>query len=306
MENGLYVPMLELPEKPKKPRRIRRTMVGDRGWPASFAEGFVEAYPDAIDVAKIAFVHLHQPEKVVRKKIEMYKKHGIETMCGGPVLEIAKVQGKEDDVLRYLKDLGMEGIEVSSESMPTQIDIASDRALAEKCKEMGFVIHGEVGKKFPFGDQVRKSPGVLDVDVAAATFKAYAEMGCDGSYLEGHLLRAICGDMGEKVEGRASLIELVERVGLEEIFFEIPLTYLPYAGKRALQGLLVYLFGPNVNMGNILIEEVPEMEGIRDGMFPVFAAPNGDHPWIQSIARSGTGNADPEWWRQGDLAWTKS
>ena len=298
IQDGRFVPMLELPGKPSKPRTVRRTMVFDRGWPADFIGGFLEGFSDAIDIAKISAWHLHQTEGIVLRKIAMYKDHGIEAMCGGPVLEIARVQKREDEVLEYLKKLGFEGVEVSSESMPTQSDIAADRVFADKCLEMGFTIHGEVGKKFPEGDQVRAESGSLDVDVAASTFKAYRDMGCEGSYLEGHLLRVICGDMAEKVEGRAVLQQLVDEVGLEDIIFEIPGTYLPYAGKRALQGLLVYLFGPDVNMGNILIEEMPELEEIRDGLFPTFGAPNGDHPWLRSLAKSPTGHADPQWWRQ--------
>jgi phosphosulfolactate synthase (CoM biosynthesis protein A) len=295
---GRFVPMLDLPERPSKPRRIRRTMIFDRGWPVDFIEGVVMAFPGVIDIAKISAWHLHQTQAVVEQKLAMYKRHGVETMGGGPVLEIARLQHKEDEVLDYLQALGFEGLEVSSESMPTQTSIDADRVLAEKCTARGFLIHGEVGKKFPGGDQIRRADGTLDVHVAATTFEAYRDMGCDGSYLEGHVLRAILGDMGEKEEGRDSIVQLVDRVGLEDIIFEIPGTYLPYAGKRALQGLLVYLFGPNVNMANILIEEVMEAEEIRDGMFPAFGVPNGDHPWIRSSALSGTGRAKEQWWRE--------
>ena len=294
-----FAPMVELPDKRPKPRRLRRTMIFDRGWPVSFIEGVLDGFESAIDIAKISAWHMHQTEDVVRRKIALYLERGIEPMCGGPVLEIATLQGKEDEALEYLKMLGFVGLEISSESLPTQTDVEEERKLADKCKELGFTIHGEVGKKFPDGDQVRTASGDgLDVDAAVAAFQSYVEMGCDGSYLEGHLLRSICGDMAEKVEGRQSLEELVERVGLEEIIFEIPGTFLPYAGKRALQGLLVYLFGPDVNMANILIEEVAELEEIRDGTFPTFGAPNGDHPWIRSLAASGTGRAHPEWWKR--------
>ena len=293
-----FVPMLELPEKPAKPRKLRRTMIFDRGWPAVFIEGVLEGFSEAIDIAKISAWHLHQTEGVVRRKIDMYKHFGVEPMCGGPVLEIARVQRKEDEVLEYLKRIGVEGLEISSESMPTQTDMSEDAKFADKCLEMGFVIHGEVGKKFAEGDQVRKAPNELNMDVAVAQFKSYIEMGCDGTYLEGHLLRLLCGDSGERLEGRPQLVELVEKVGLENIIFEIPGTFLPYAGKRALQGVLVYLFGPNVNMANILIEEMPELEEIRDGMFPNFGAPNGDHPWLRSLAISSSGKAHPTWWQQ--------
>jgi phosphosulfolactate synthase (CoM biosynthesis protein A) len=292
-----YAPMLRLPDRQFKPRRLRRTMVFDRGWPAVFIEGVLEGFAQAIDIAKISAWHLHQTEAVVQKKIELYKRHGIEPMCGGPVLEIARMQGKEDEVVEYLRNLGFEGIEISSESLPEQTDIEADRAFAEKCLALGFTIHGEVGKKFADGDNVRKSPDTLDVDVATSTFVAYREMGCDASYFEGHLLRAICGDRGEREQGHVALVELVERVGLESIIYEIPGTFLPYAEKRVLQGLLVYLFGPDVNMGNILIEEMPELEEIRDGTFPNFGAPNGDHPWIRASAATRDGFAGPGWWR---------
>src|SRR4051794_32126085 len=143
-----FAPMLRLPEKPEKPRRLRRTMIFDRGWPAAFIEGLLEGFAPAIDIAKISAWHLHQTESVVRKKIEMYKRYGIDPMCGGPVLEIARLQRKEDQVLAYLRDLGFEGIEISSESLPEQTEIEADRALANRCLELGFHIHGEVGKKF--------------------------------------------------------------------------------------------------------------------------------------------------------------
>jgi phosphosulfolactate synthase len=298
MRNSRFAPMVELPEKLSKPRKLRRTMIFDRGWPAVFIEGMLEGFADAIDIAKVSAWHLHQTEDVVRRKIEMYKRYNIEPMIGGPVLEIARVKGQEVEVLTYLKDLGFVGLEVSSESMPTQISIEEDREFAHQCRAMGFTIHGEVGKKFPEEDQARSSPNTLNMEVAVATFEAYKEMGCEGSYLEGHLLRSLCGDNGERIEGRPQLEELVSKVGLEEIIFEIPGTFLPYAGKRALQGVLVYLFGPNVNMANILIEEMPELEEIRDGMFPNFGAPNGDHPWLRSLAKSKTGKAHAQWWRQ--------
>lgn len=296
MSGERFAPMIELPDRLTKPRRLRRTMVFDRGWPATFIEGVIEAFSEAIDIAKISAWHLHQPEAIVRRKLAMYKDFGIETMCGGPVLEIARLQKKEDEVLEYLRGLGFEGLEISSESLPTQMDIELDRTLADKCRTMGFVIHGEVGKKFPDGDQIRSRAGELDLEAAVATFEAYRAMGCDSSYFEGHVLRAICGDMAEKEEGRVPLVELAQRIGLDHVIFEIPGTYLPYAGKRALQALLVHLFGPNVNMGNILIEEMPELEEIRDGTFPAFGAPNGDHPWLASLARTGTGKATPTWW----------
>lgn len=275
-------------------------MLFDRGWPTSFISEMIEAYPEAIDIAKISAWHLHQREAIVQRKIAMYHSFGIETQVGGPVLEIARVTNKEDEILAYCHELGFDGVEVSSESLPTQSSIESDRRFADKCKALGFSIHGEVGKKFPEGDQVRLKSGRLDVAAASATFIAYTEMGCSGSYLEGHLLRAVCGDMGEVDSGWDDIKAVVGEVGLENVIFEVPGTYLPYAGKRALQGWLVSLFGPDVNIGNVLVEEIPELEEIRGGLFPTFGAPSGDHPWLHALARNGGRTVNSEWWHESD------
>jgi hypothetical protein len=56
------------------------------------------------------------------------------------------------------------------------------------------------------------------------------------------------------------------------------------------------MFGPMVNIGNVLIEEIAELEEIRSGIFPAFGAPSGDHPWIASLARH-DGVAAERWWR---------
>ena len=300
MEGPRFAPMLNLPDHPAKPRRSRRTMIFDRGWPAVFIEGVLESFADAIDIAKISAWHMHQPESIVKRKIEMYQRFGIEAQCGGPVLELARLQGREDGVLDYLKGLGFDGVEVSSESLPTQVDFELERSLADKCLAMGFTIHGEVGKKFPEGDQVRKDPGVLDLDAAIANFQHYIDIGCDGSYFEGHLLRAMCGDMGENESARAQLVDLVDVVGLDNIIFEIPGTFLDYAGKAGRSRVCWCTFsGPMSIWETCSIEEVAEAEEIRDGTFPTFGAPNGDHhhPWLASLSRTGTGVAEPQWWR---------
>jgi phosphosulfolactate synthase (CoM biosynthesis protein A) len=273
-------------------------MVFDRGWPIDFIEGYLEAYPDAVDIAKISAWHLHQPEHIVAAKVQLYKRFGIEVQTGGPLFEIARAQAREDEVLPYLKDLGFDAVEVSNESAPTTGSLDDDRRFAEKCLKYGFIIHGEVGKKFPEGDETRRSPHELDVEATVRAFCAYVEMGAQGSYWEGHVLRAVIGDNGERTEGHASILEVVNAVGLEHIICEVPGTYLPYAGKRTLQGTLVYLFGPNVNIGNVLIEELAELEEIRDGLFPTFGAPNGDHPWLHSLILSGNGRARDNWWRK--------
>lgn len=295
-DSSRFAPMIELAERTQKPRQSGVTMLNDRGWAYSFIEGILNGYADVIDIAKLTAAHLYQPEYCVAQKIELYKRHRVMTQTGGPILEIARAQNRVDEVLDYLRDLGFEAIEVSSESVPNRANDADEAKFMTRCREMGFELHAEVGKKFPQGDSARLAPDRLNLDEVVRQFKFYIDNGARFVYFEGHVLRAIVGDMGENTAGREQILEMVDRVGLEHIIFEVPATFLDYAGKRALQGLLVYLFGPNVSIGNVLIQEVSEVEQIRGGTFPTFGAPCGDHPWLASIHKHG-GTAADRWWQ---------
>lgn len=291
-----FAPFLNLAPRTQKPRTTGLTMLGDRGWPLNFIEGTLKAYGYAIDIAKLSVRHMHQPEAVVRAKVELYKEHDIEAQLGGPILEIARLQGNGRQALEYAAAFGFDSVEIASEAIPTQGDLQEESEFTKLATELGLIVRGEVGKKFPTGDKTRKSPTEIDVDETVRQFRNYLDSGARTVYWEGHVLRMVLGDNGERVEGRDSVIAVAEAVGLDNIIFEVPYTYLPYASKRALQALLVYMFGPNVNVGNVLIEEIAELEEIRGGVFPAFGAPSGDHPWIASVHRNG-GQAADEWWR---------
>jgi phosphosulfolactate synthase len=291
-----FAPFLELAPRTTKPRTSGLTMLGDRGWPINFIEGTLAAYAHAIDIAKLSVRHMHQPESVVRAKIELYKAHDIEAQIGGPIIEIARLQGNGRQALEYVAAMGFDSVEIASEAIPTQGDLEEEAAFTRLARELGLKVRGEVGKKFPKGDQTRRSANEIDVEETIRQFRNYLDNGAETVYWEGHVLRMVLGDNGERVEGRDSIIAVAEAVGLNNIIFEVPYTYLPYASKRALQALLVYMFGPEVNVGNVLIEEIAELEEIRGGVFPAFGAPAGDHPWIASVHKNG-GRAADDWWR---------
>lgn len=291
-----FAPFLELPARTQKVRANGITMLGDRGWPLSFIRDSLDVYGYGVDIAKISARHIQQPERAVRAKVALYLEYDVEPQVGGPVLEIARLQGRGKEALEYLVDLGFESVEVAAEALPTQRGLEEEAEFVRLCTDLGLKVHGEVGKKFPEGDTTRKSPHEVDVDETVRQITNFLDSGAENVYWEGHVLRSVLGDNGERVEGRAQLEAVAAAVGVDNIIFEVPYTYLPYASKRALQALLVYMFGPTVNVGNVLIEELAELEEIRAGIFPAFGAPSGDHPWIASLAR-GDGVASPRWWR---------
>jgi phosphosulfolactate synthase (CoM biosynthesis protein A) len=197
-----------------------------------------------------------------------------------------------------MRDMGYDSLEISAEALPTQHTAEEEKTFADLALKHGFKIHGEVGKKFPGGDRLRTSATELNVDVAAKEIQMYLDLGCDFVYFEGHLLRAIIGDNAEFAAERGwQIIEMAKKVGQDTIVFEVPFTYLSYASKRILQHWLVTAFGPNVNVGNVQLNEIAELETVRLGMFPVFGGTGGgDHPFIASSAAH-DGQATGDWWK---------
>jgi phosphosulfolactate synthase len=276
---------LDIPNRTEKPRTLGLTTLADFGSPNSAVEGTLELWHDIIDVVKVSAFLLTADDEAVREKIAIYKRWGIDAQMGGPILEVARLQHKERETLERMRDMGYASLEISAEALPSRPAIEEERAFAELAQSYGFSLHGEVGKKFPSGDDLRKGDDHLDVDQAVKVINEYLALGCDFVYFEGHLLRAIIGDNAEFAPERGWQIEqMVERIGLEKIVFEVPFTYLSYSSKRILQHWLVNTFGPNVGVGNVELNQISELEVIRAGMFPVFDALNGDHPFIHELA----------------------
>jgi phosphosulfolactate synthase len=290
---------LEIPHRTEKPRKTGLTTLADTGVPNSFVEGTLELWHECIDAVKISAFMLTAHDKAVRTKLDLYRKWGIDAQIGGPILEIARLQGKERETLERMRDMGYSSLEISAEALPEQRSAEEERSFADLAKSFGFTLHGEVGKKFPEGDRLRRAADDLDVDAAVHEIEMYLDVGCDWVYFEGHLLRAIIGDNAEFADERGhQIVEMVERVGLDKVVFEVPFTFLSYASKRILQHWLVQTFGPNVSVGNVLLTEIPELEVIRSGMFPVFGAKGGDHPFIVAAASRPGGIPTNEWWRR--------
>lgn len=289
---------LKITEPEPKPRTLGRTSVADVGYPNSFVEGMLELWSAAIDVVKVSAFTLTADDSAVRRKLAIYNSYGVDTQAGGPVLEIARLQGKLRETIERIREMGFTSIEISSEALPTTYSREEEEQVASIAREMGLAMHGEIGKKFPDGDPLRTDGGSgLDVEAAIAAAEMYLDIGCDFVYVEGHLLRQVIGDNAERgAEHRDEFRALAEKVGLEHLFFEVPFTYLPYASKRLLQHWLVMNLGPQVNIANVMLSEIPELEVVRTGMFPVFGAEDGDHPYVRASAESPTGLPEGPWW----------
>lgn len=292
---------IKLQERTRKPRKTGLTMVIDRCEPWQYQQGYLDAYADYIDVVKLTEPHLIQPLPVVQQKVDQLRRYGVIPQPGGIIIEIARAQGQGLDVLRKLREMGFEQIEVSS-SANTQREIEEEAAYVQSAKGLGFKVIGEVGKKFPEGDTSRKSDEVIDVGETVRQMKSLLAAGCSYVYWEGHLTRRLIGEhpaeiIAKESTGTRQLLEVVQAVGVDNIIFEVS-SIIPAKTRRAMQFWFVRLFGPNVNIGNARIDEINTIEATRLGTHPIFGfGPAGDHPWIHSTLDHG-GSASPTWWKE--------
>jgi phosphosulfolactate synthase len=287
---------IDYPRRSSKPRKEGITMVMDQGWPWQFVEGMLQEWGEYLDVAKLWDVDLKAPLKTIQSKIRCYKEYGVKMQPGGIYLEISRGQGREDEALSKLKELGFDIIEVSSTTSSRE-NLERDSAFVKKAKSFGFTIFGEVGRKFADGDKTRLTEDTIDIETTIAEFEALLKAGAEKVYWEGHLLRRVIGETPEEIKAKANtgtrqVQEVAKRIGQDKIIFEAS-GLVPITSRRLLQFWLIRLFGPEVNIGNARIEEMANLEALRAGSHPIFGFGNlGNYAWLRSME-----NTEAEWWK---------
>jgi phosphosulfolactate synthase len=292
---------IQWPARSRKPRRDGITMVMDTGWPTTFCESMLAQYGEYLDLVKLWDPHLRAPEKEIRRKIEVFDHYDVKVQPGGIFMEIARIQGCEKQVLKKMADIGFSVIEVSSTATTAQRDMQRESDFVKFATDLGFKVLGEVGKKFIEGDTTRRSEKVVDEEVTVKEMLALLEAGASYVYWEGHLLRRVMGETAEELlESRDAGTQQVQRVarevGPERIIFEVsPLREM--VPRRTLQFWLVTLFGTEVNLGNVRLEELGFLEALRSGSHPVHGfGQAGDYPWIRAVETKQP--ADYPWWAE--------
>jgi phosphosulfolactate synthase len=292
---------IQWPERSAKPRREGLTMVMDTGWPTSFTDSLLDQYGDYLDVVKIWDPHLRAPEAEVRKKIAVYKKHKVRVQPGGIFMEIARIQGVENKVMDRLADMGFDVLEVSGTATNAERDMRKEADFVKRAKDLGFAVFGEVGKKFADHDQTRRSDEVVDEEVTVKEMLSLLNAGAERVYWEGHLLRRVMGEsaddlLAKRETGTQQAIRVAQEVGQDRIIFEVsPLRELNQ--RRTLQFWLVSVFGPEVNLGNVRLEELGFLEAVRSGSHPVHGfGEAGDYPWIRAVENKR--GPEYKWWAE--------
>lgn len=235
-----------LPERTKKNRDSGLTMVMDKGITLRHAQDFVENYADYVDFVKLGF-GTSVVSKNVKEKIKLYQSAGIKTYVGGTLFEAFIARGKFDEYQKYIDSLGLDSAEVSDGS----ITMAHDN----KCKYINtlsknFTVLSEVGSKEE-GIIIHpaKWTSMMKAELEAGSFKVIAEARESGTV----------GIFHKNGSAHSMLISrITSKIKATDIIWETP--------QKSQQVYFINLFGANVNVGNISIDDVIPLETLRLGL----------------------------------------
>ncbi len=238
--------LLNLPERTAKPRQQGITHVLDRGLSAADVDGLIEVAGDYIDIVKLGW-GTSLVTGNLEAKLARYRAHGVPVMFGGTLTELAMAQNRLDALVAWSHELGLEHIEVSDGT----ITIEHERKL-ELIQRLSseFTVLSEVGSK----DNTRimapfRWVEQIETELEAGAWKVIAEARESGSV----------GIFRHDGEVRMGLIdEIVHAIEPEKILFEAP--------RKDQQVWFIRRFGPDVNLGNIIPEEVLSLETMRVGL----------------------------------------
>lgn len=246
MANQYNVQLTHLPERSVKPRKSGVTMVMDKGISLRQAEDFISVSSDYVDYVKLGF-GTSILTKNVKEKIKLYQNAGLKVYVGGTLFEAFVVRDKFDDYLKYITDLGLDSAEVSDGSIELEHD--------KKCEYISrlaknFTVLSEVGSK---EEGVIIHPArwikMMQSELDAGSEKVIAEARESGTV----------GIFHKNGSAHTLLIHrIVNKVKLENIIWETP--------QKSQQVYFLKLFGANVNVGNIGVDDVIPLETLRLGL----------------------------------------
>lgn len=238
--------ILNLPKRSKKPRNNGLTMVLDNGLPISLIKDYLELANEYIDYVKLGWgtgiITLN-----LEKKIELFEKYNIPISFGGTFFELCVIQNKLNEMISFLKDLGIEYLEISNGTI--------DISLKEKLKYIekfskDFKILSEVGSK--------DSEAVVAPKKWVNEIKNTLSAGSWKVILEGRE-SASAGMYRKSGEIRTGLIEeIIEEIDIDNLIFEAP--------TKNSQVWFIKQFGSNVNLGNIAFKDIIALETLRLGL----------------------------------------
>src|SRR3712207_3880922 len=219
----------------------------DRGLSLAEVDGLMEVAGASVDIVKLGFGTALATGNLA-PKLERYREHGVPVVLGGTVTELAIQQDRVDALVAWIRELGLEHVEVSDGTI--EFDPVDKQRLIGRLADEGFVVLSEVGSK----DNAKIMAPYRWVELITAELEAGAwKVICEGRETG---TAGIARPDGELRQGLID--EIAHGVDATKVIFEAP--------QQDQQVLLIKRFGPAVNLGNIPPADVLPLETMRLGL----------------------------------------
>lgn len=235
-----------IPERPEKSRESGVTMMMDKGISLTEAKCFVESSAEFTDLIKFGF-GTSLIAKNLKEKIEVYRNADIKPYFGGSLFELFIARGMYDEFVQFVKSYDINIVEVSDGTITLDHDLKCEY-ITRLSKE--FTVLSEVGSKvadvvIPNDEWVN----MMKKELAAGAWKVIAEARESGNV----------GIYKSDGSANTELIEMIQNdIDPSSILWEAP--------QKSQQVWFIKHFGPNVNLGNIAVNEVVPLETLRLGL----------------------------------------
>ncbi len=237
---------LTLPARRPKPRNVGLTHVLDTGVSPAVAADVLAGNGAHVDIWKTGWGTAYIDARL-GAKLAVLARQGVASCLGGTLLEIAWAQGAAEGCLAWAHEAGFSHVEVSRGTVA--MTVADKHDLVRRASDR-FVVLTEVGVK----DQEQQHTLAQWGDEAGSDREAGAEL----VVAEGRQSGTV-GIFDADGGVREDVVDVVVgAVGPDRVVFEAPRTHQ--------QAWFIRRFGPDVNLGNIALDEVASLETLRLGL----------------------------------------
>jgi phosphosulfolactate synthase len=241
--------LLDLPERSSKPRLTGLTMAIDTGWPTAAFIDAVESAASHLDVVKFGWGTAVVTADLGRK-IDCLRANGVRFSFGGTLFEKFAAQGRVNEYLRACESMGVDLLEISNGT----IDMSNTQKAAHiRACAADFTVISEVGfKDSERSLELRPEHWVafIEEDLEAGATMVITETRESGR-------AGLCRPDGTIRDDLVDAI-LTSGVPAGRLLFEAP--------NKALQVHFIEQLGPEVNLGNVALDELIALETLRLGL----------------------------------------
>lgn len=237
---------LILPKRDIKPRNKGISMIIDTGIPLNNVRDHLEMASNYVDYVKLGWGTAIVTQNL-KEKIDLYKEYSIPISLGGTFFELAYLQNQLPQLSEYLKELGIEYLEISDGTIELSLDkkIELIKFFRDDFKVLSEVGSKDIKKVVSPKKWVEEIKATLD----AGSWKIIAEGRESGQ----------AGLYRDSSEIRTGLIdEIIDEIAIKDLIFEAP--------QKAQQAWFINNFGTDINLGNIAYSSIIGLETLRLGL----------------------------------------